>query len=197
MNDPVAMLKRDHREVAAMLKTLADSKPGARRQATVKKLSSALQLHMRIEEQDVYPLVAKEVGEEEAEEANIEHGLARDGITKMEELVSEPGFGAAVAMLTAGIKHHVKEEETEIFPELKRNLDRIELADLGDQIAQGEEGRECENPLKFGCSSLRRCYWAMLRYPTVWLPPPSTAHQSVAVPMRTGTNRFVAVPSPT
>ncbi len=139
MNDPVAMLKRDHREVAAMLKTLADSKPGARRQATVKKLSSALQLHMRIEEQDIYPLVAKEVGEEEAEEANIEHGLARDGITKMEELVSEPGFGAAVAMLTAGIKHHVKEEETEIFPELKRNLDRIELADLGDQIARAKK----------------------------------------------------------
>ena len=122
-----------------MLKTLADSKPGARRQATVKKLSSALQLHMRIEEQDIYPLVAKEVGEEEAEEANIEHGLARDGITKMEELVSEPGFGAAVAMLTAGIKHHVKEEETEIFPELKRNLDRIELADLGDQIARAKK----------------------------------------------------------
>jgi hypothetical protein len=40
-----------------------------------------------------------------------------------EELVDEPGFGA-VAMLTAGIKHHVKEEETEMFPELKKKLDR-------------------------------------------------------------------------
>ena len=76
MNDPIALLKKDHREAEAMLKTLADSKPGARRQATVKKLTTALQLHMRIEEDEVYPFVAKRVGEEDAEEANIEHALA-------------------------------------------------------------------------------------------------------------------------
>jgi hypothetical protein len=34
---------------------------------------------MRIEEADIYPLIAKLVDEEDAEEANIEHGLARDG----------------------------------------------------------------------------------------------------------------------
>ena len=41
-------------------------------------------------------------------------------------------FGAAVAMLTAGIKHHVKEEEQEMFPALKKKLDRDELMALGD-----------------------------------------------------------------
>ena len=33
---------------------------------------------MEIEERDVYPLVEQLVGEEEAEEATVEHGLARE-----------------------------------------------------------------------------------------------------------------------
>ena len=135
LNDPVVLLKKDHREAATMLKTLADSKPGARRRSTVSKLVGALSLHMKIEESRVYPLVAELVGREEEQEAEIEHGLARDGLAKLQELVDEPGFGAVVAMLTAGIRHHVKEEEQEIFPELKKKLGRQQLRALGDEVA--------------------------------------------------------------
>jgi hemerythrin-like domain-containing protein len=134
MNDPVAILKRDHREVAQMLKTLESSKPGARRRQTVEKLTHELELHMEIEERDIYPVVQRVVGEEEAEEAGVEHRLAREGLSELQRLVDEPGFGAAVAMLTAGIRHHVKEEEQEVFPELKRKIDRDELAELGDRV---------------------------------------------------------------
>ncbi len=135
MNDPVAILKRDHREVAQMLKTLDASKPGACRRQTVDKLTAALELHMEIEERVIYPVVQRVVGKEEAEEAGVEHGLAREGLTDLQRLVDEPGFGAAVAMLTAGIRHHVKEEEQEVFPELKRKIDRAELRELGDEVA--------------------------------------------------------------
>ncbi len=134
MPDPIVLLKKDHREAEAMLKTLAASSPGARRKSTLKKLDGALRLHMAIEERDVYPLVARLLGEEDAKEADIEHGLARDGLDKLNQLVDEPGFGAAVAMLTAGIKHHVKEEEHEMFPDLKKKLDRPELLALGDEV---------------------------------------------------------------
>src|SRR5882762_8935297 len=129
------MLKRDHREVSGMLKELADSKPGAARRKTTDKVSAALALHMQIEEGLVYPVVAARVGEEEEHEAETEHSLAREGLAKLNELVEEPGFGAAVAMLSAGIKHHVKEEETDVFPKLKEKLARDELAQLGDEIA--------------------------------------------------------------
>ena len=142
MTDPVVVLKRDHREVAAMLKTLAASKPGQRRRATTKKLVDALTLHMAIEEADVYPLVRRRLGKEDAREAEIEHGLMRDGLAAVEKLVDEPGFGAAVAMLTAGIRHHVKEEETEMFPELKQKLDRAELLELGDEVARAKRKKK-------------------------------------------------------
>jgi len=141
VNDPIAILKRDHREVEAMLKELAESKPGATRRKTANKVAAALTLHMRIEEDLVYPLVAQRVGKDEEQEAETEHSLARDGVEKLLELVDEGGFGAAVAMLTAGIKHHVKEEETEMFPALKRELERDELARLGDEVTAAKHKR--------------------------------------------------------
>ena len=141
MNDPIALLKRDHREAEAMLKKLADSKPGATRRNTTEKLVAAMALHMEIEEKLVYPLVKARVGAEEEEEAETEHQLARDGLAKLRELVDEPGFGAAVAMVTAGIKHHIKEEERETFPDLKAELERSELAQLGDDVAAQKAGR--------------------------------------------------------
>jgi hemerythrin-like domain-containing protein len=135
----VVLLKKDHREAAAMLKTLASSKPGSRRRATVTKLVDALTLHMQIEEKYVYPLVGKLLGREDEQEAEIEHQLAREGLAKLQKLADKPGFGAAVAMLTAGIKHHVKEEEQEMFPELKKHLDRGELLALGDEVAHAKK----------------------------------------------------------
>jgi hemerythrin-like domain-containing protein len=143
MPDPVVLLKKDHREAEAMLKTLAESKPGARRRSTLDKLDAALRLHMEIEERAVYPLVDRLLGKDDAKEANIEHSLARDGLDKLHQLVDEPGFGAAVAMVTAGIKHHVKEEEHEMFPDLKQKLDRADLMALGDEVeAEKKQARK-------------------------------------------------------
>jgi hemerythrin-like domain-containing protein len=140
VNDPIAELKRDHREASAMLKTLADSKqPTPTRRATAEKLAAALRLHMEIEERFVYPLVEDRVGAEAEQEAENEHKLAREGVSKMLEFVEEPGFGAVVSMLTAGIKHHVREEETEIFPKLKKKLTRDELAELGEAVLAAKQ----------------------------------------------------------
>ena len=135
MNDPFVLLKKDHREAEVLLKRLADSSPGPRRKQTLAKLDAALTLHMRVEERYVYPIVPELIDEESETEAEIEHGLARDGLRQLRSLVDKPGFGAAVAMVTAGIKHHVKEEEHEMFPKLKRSLARDDLAQLGDQVA--------------------------------------------------------------
>jgi iron-sulfur cluster repair protein YtfE (RIC family) len=136
MNDPIAMLRKDHREAEGLLKRLEESSsPGPRRRETVEKLRQALTLHMEIEERVVYPVVVETLGQEPATEADVEHDLARAGLAKMVELVEEPGFGASVDMVKAGIKHHVKEEETEIFPKLKKRLGRETLRELGDRIA--------------------------------------------------------------
>ena len=85
----------------------------------------ALRTHMELEETLVYPLIQREVDKDMAEEAEVEHQLARDGLDQLEELSpDEPGFDGALAMVVAGIEHHVLEEETEAFPGLATNLER-------------------------------------------------------------------------
>jgi iron-sulfur cluster repair protein YtfE (RIC family) len=128
-------LVKEHREVEAMLEKLADSEPGSERQSVLDQLTESLSTHMLVEEQFVYPIVKEVVGSEDEQEAENEHQLARDGLMKLQEFVSEPGFGAAVDMVKAGIKHHVEEEESEIFPELREKAsDRIEALGEPDEL---------------------------------------------------------------
>ena len=60
MNDPITLLRKDHREAEALLKRLESSKkPGPQRKETVAKLDAALKLHMSIEEKLVYPVAQR------------------------------------------------------------------------------------------------------------------------------------------
>jgi hemerythrin superfamily protein len=137
--DPMRLLKSDHREVERLLDRLSDSDEGTERRSMVDELVTKLALHMQIEEELIYPLVAAEVGAEDEEEAEIEHGLAREGLSKLESMVEAPGFGAAVEMLKGGIKHHVEEEEKEILPELRTAMERDAWQELGEQILLAKE----------------------------------------------------------
>jgi hypothetical protein len=123
MADPFALLEFDHRHVEALFEQLADSEQGPERERLVSDLEESLTAHMIFEEGAIYPLVLEEMGTESAQEAETEHGLARDGLAKVRELVAEPGFGAAVESLKGGITHHVEEEEGEMFPKLRSGTD--------------------------------------------------------------------------
>jgi hemerythrin-like domain-containing protein len=156
--DAMTMLKADHREVKRMLNTLAEMDEGREREELTQKLQTELTLHMEIEERLLYPLVAQYVGREDEEEAEIEHGLAREGLQKVVELVSKPGFGAAVEMLSGGIGHHVSEEESEILPELKGAMPREEWRQLGEQISEmkSKAGAETRTTTRSGRRSSKR-----------------------------------------
>ncbi len=140
MYDPMTILKADHREARKLLHQLADSDEGSEREDTADQLATALTLHMDLEERLVYPLVRQHIGREDEEEAEVEHRLARDGLSKMLSMTEVPGFGAAVEMLLGGIEHHVKEEESELLPELKQAMERKDWLALGGRD-RGGEGR--------------------------------------------------------
>lgn len=131
--DVVGLLERDHREVERMLASLVESEPGSDRETLVRQLAAALSLHMQFEEEHLYPVV-EDFDAEAAEEANVEHQLAREGLQRLQEFVDAPGFGAAVEMLTGGIEHHVKDEETKVFPMLRERADADRLSSLANTL---------------------------------------------------------------
>ena len=137
MNDPIAILTADHRQVEQLFERIEKAE-GEERARLVAELESSLRLHMDIEESIVYPIVASQVDEEDAEEANVEHDLAREGLDKLRQLLDQPGFGAALDMVKAGVHHHVEEEEGEIFPQLEGKLDDDKREELGDAVAEAK-----------------------------------------------------------
>jgi hemerythrin-like domain-containing protein len=114
-------LESEHRKAERLLKKLAKAETAATQRPLVDELLAAMAQHMETEETQVYP-VLRQIDGEMSEEAQVEHGLARQGLATMAKMVGKPGFGASVDMVEAGIKHHVEEEENEVFPKLRKSL---------------------------------------------------------------------------
>ena len=119
--DVTKVLEADHRQVEELFEKI-DKANGDERTPMIDELVTALRGHMQLEEQALYPRIAGVVGDEAVQEADNEHDLARNGIDQMLALApDEPGFGAALESVKAGIEHHVEEEEDEMFPKLRRD----------------------------------------------------------------------------
>ena len=140
-------LTEEHRKAERMLRALADTDPGAERNRLLGELDEALSVHMAVEEMFVYPIAQEVLDDEKVEEAEAEHDLARDGIRLLRERASEPGFGAVVDMVTAGIGHHVEEEETELFPDLRQKAaDRLAGLEPGELEQEARASRSARTP---------------------------------------------------
>src|SRR6185436_10942741 len=111
--DAIALLKQDHRTVSALFEEF--EKADEEEQATIaQRVCQLLTVHAQIEEELLYP-AAKEAFEGE-EEDEVEHGSAKELIAKIEGMSSgDEHFKATVTVLGEYIKHHVKEEESELF----------------------------------------------------------------------------------
>jgi hemerythrin superfamily protein len=117
--DITRLLEADHREVEELFDKI-DKAKGDDRTPLIDQLATSLRAHMELEETVVYPKMEPVTGEEPVQEGEKEHELARKALADVLSLApDEPGFGAALEALKAGIEHHVEEEEGDVFPELR------------------------------------------------------------------------------
>ncbi|HKS53958.1 MAG TPA: hemerythrin domain-containing protein [Steroidobacteraceae bacterium] len=135
--DAIALLKQDHRTVSALFEEF--EKADEEEQSSIaQRVCQLLTVHATIEEEVLYP-AAKEAFEDEEDddlvnEAEVEHASAKELIAKIEGMSSDDEhFKATVTVLGEYIKHHVKEEENELFPELKKT--ELDLKELGARLA--------------------------------------------------------------
>jgi iron-sulfur cluster repair protein YtfE (RIC family) len=118
--DVTKLLEADHRKVEELFSAI-ESAEGEERTPLIEELATSLKAHMELEEQVLYPAMQPATGAEAVEEGNTEHEVARSALEEMLALApDEPGFGAAMEAVKAGIEHHVEEEENEVFPALRK-----------------------------------------------------------------------------
>ena len=153
------LLKRDHDEVDAMFRQFEDMKDdgdAAAKESLVEKICDALTVHAQIEEEIFYRAARRALQQEEGkdllDEAAVEHQTLKDLVGRLESApIDDPLYDAGVKVLSEYVKHHVKEEEKELFPKVKSS--GLDLADLGGKLEarktqlQARAGRGSRNGL--------------------------------------------------
>jgi hemerythrin superfamily protein len=137
--DAIQLLKQDHREVEILFREFEklEEEGSEAVEQVIATACTELKIHDKLETEVFYPAVRQQAAEEEVEdlldEAEVEHTTVRDLIKTIEGMSAGKKRNANFTVLTEYVKHHVKEEEKEMFPKVKK-LD-LDLKALGQRMA--------------------------------------------------------------
>jgi hemerythrin-like domain-containing protein len=139
----IDLLMEDHRLVENLLEEIeSTTERGVKtRRELFRRLKLNLTVHEIIEETIFYPALkahpkAKEIVLEGYEEHHVVDEI-------MEEIAEVPyddeTWGAKAKVMSENIKHHIEEEESEMFKQARQAFSREELQELGEQMAQRKQ----------------------------------------------------------
>jgi hemerythrin-like domain-containing protein len=139
--DVIELLTADHRDFDRIFRELEQlqGRTGPddlrRKRELVDDVTIGLVKHSVAEETQVYPRVEKQVDAEQAEHAKHEHAEAEETMKRLERMDPDDAeFDATVQQLIGEIRHHVQEEEGEMFPRLRAAFDRDELVEMARKV---------------------------------------------------------------
>ena len=160
-NLPVALelLEADHRKVEMLFDQYEEMKEDSgedEKRELSQRICMELKVHTRIEEELFYPWVRENADESDlVEEATVEHQSAKDLIAQLEGASEiDETYDAKVKVLGEYVKHHVQEEENEMFPQvesMQEELDelgqamtarKVELMEEMGMMEEGEDGAQ-------------------------------------------------------
>ena len=139
-NDPIELLKTDHRRFENLLKegeaTTERAKKG--RREILKALTSELNVHEAIEEKVLYPALEPHAEAHDVVlEGTQEHHVADIQIKELHDVATnDEQWGAKFKVLKESIEHHISEEENRMFPAARGVLPKEELLALGARMRQ-------------------------------------------------------------
>jgi hemerythrin superfamily protein len=135
----IELLMADHRKVEDLFEQFEQEKEsdeGTRREIA-QQICTELTIHAQVEEELFYPWLRENLDDDDmemVEEAQVEHNTAKDLIAQLEGATDiDEQYNAKVKVLGEYIKHHVQEEENEIFAEVRDEQE--ELDELGQEMA--------------------------------------------------------------
>ncbi|WP_447983998.1 hemerythrin domain-containing protein [Nitrospira sp. Nam74] len=131
----VELLRRDHEKVKMLFREF-DSAAAEEKQHIVRQAITELEIHACAEEQIFYPAVRQDSphAAPHLDESVEEHHVMKFLIGELKDMAStDERFGAKFTVLAENVKHHIKEEEAELFARARTG--RLDLVELGTQLA--------------------------------------------------------------
>ena len=133
------MLRADHKLVSGLFAQYEKTQSSSKKKQLVGQICTELSVHAQVEEEIFYPAVKEALHDHElVPEATVEHASLKSLISEVEGV--EPDgemFDAKIKVLGEYVKHHVKEEQTEMFPKAKAT--DLDMRELGARIAARKE----------------------------------------------------------
>jgi hemerythrin superfamily protein len=143
--DALTLLKADHKSVEALFKRfekLGNSSQNGNKKKLVQQIVKELSIHAAIEEQIFYPAIRKLIRstEDAMLEALEEHHLVKWSLSELDGMSpTAERYDAKVAVLMHVVRQHVHEEEMELFPKVRKSLEKRQLDALGAALAAAKK----------------------------------------------------------
>jgi hemerythrin superfamily protein len=141
--DAINLLISDHREVETYFRQFEEAGPRANvtKAKLVSSMIRALSVHAAIEEGLFYPAArrASTDSNEQVLESLEEHHIVKWVCSELEGMEpTDERFEAKVTVLMENVRHHVEEEEQDLFPKIKDALSEEHLAELGRELEEAK-----------------------------------------------------------
>ncbi|MBK8906420.1 MAG: hemerythrin domain-containing protein [Rhodospirillales bacterium] len=129
MNTIFDLLEADHREVKQLMKKAEDDP------SLMAKIEQELDVHTRFEEEIFYVEAEAVTGmKEEIQDDLEEHQEAKEMLEKLSKLkAGGKEWTSALRELADALDHHIKDEETKLFPEARKKIDVIRSEEMTEQ----------------------------------------------------------------
>lgn len=140
--DAVELLEHDHRMVEQLFTDYRAAASDRQRRGVVEIVVRELSKHAALEELIVYPLARKVLpdGDREIDEHLAEHLSVKKTLAALDELsTGDERTGGLLADLEREIAEHIREEEGELFPQLREALDQRALDELGEALDKAKQ----------------------------------------------------------
>jgi hemerythrin superfamily protein len=147
-HDAISVLSEDHKRVQALFKQFeklhGQKDSDDKKKELVQQICVELTIHAKTEEEIFYPAAREAIPNTDiTDEAYVEHAGAKELIQQLQTM--KPGdeyYDAKVHVLQEYINHHIKEEETKMFPAAKKA--KLDLESLGESISQRKDELEAD-----------------------------------------------------
>lgn len=130
------LLKADHEKVTEMFAEYEETHTASKKKKLATEICNALTVHAQVEEEIFYPEAKAALKDKTlVPEATVEHAVLKDLIAQIEGGEQEGEmYEATMKVLSEYVKHHIKEEQGELFRKLKQSS--LDLAELGERMAE-------------------------------------------------------------